>query len=296
MKPGRFEYVAARSVAEAVDALGAAEAGSVLAGGQSLVPLLNLRLARPDVVVDVNGISELEAAGRRNGAVRFGALYRQRWLESAPMPEEYAPLLAEAAALIGHVPIRNRGTIGGSLAHADPASELPAALVALEGEVVVKGLASPRRIPASELFVGPLTTSVRPGELLTAVEVPARVEGDGAAFAEFARRHGDFAVAGVAVALHREAGGTCTRARAAGCGLGPTPVGLSAAVAGLVGESELDDDLLRGMAEQAAAGLDPPGDVHGSPDYRRELAQVLLVRGLRAAWSRAGRAAEGRGG
>ena len=287
MKPGRFEYVAARSVAEAVDALGAAEAGSVLAGGQSLVPLLNLRLARPDVVVDVNGISELETAGRRNGAVRFGALFRQRRLETDPDTAASAPLLAEAAALIGHVPIRNRGTIGGSLAHADPASELPAALVALEGEVTVQGPAGARSIPASELFVGPLITSIEPGELLTAVEVPAQAEGDGAAFVEFARRHGDFAVAGVAVALNRDAAGACTRARAAGCGLGPTPTDLSGAVATLVGQSELDDDLLRGMAAEAAAGLDPPGDVHGSPDYRRELAQVLLVRGLRAAWAKA---------
>ncbi len=289
MKPGRFEYVAARSVAEAVDALGAAEAGSVLAGGQSLVPLLNLRLARPDVIVDVNRIPELEAAGRGNGAARFGALYRQRWLESLSVPAESAPLLAEAAALIGHVPIRNRGTIGGSLAHADPASELPAALVALEGEVTVEGPAGARRIPASELFVGPLTTSIEPGELLTAVEVPAHVEGDGAAFVEFARRHGDFAVAGVAVALHRDAGGACTRARAAGCGLGPTPVDLSGAVAGLVGQSGLDDDRLRELAAAVAAGVDPPDDVHGSSDYRRELAQVLLVRGLRTAWARAER-------
>ena len=190
--------------------------------------------------------------------------------------------------MIGHVPIRNRGTIGGSLAHADPASELPAALVALEGEVTVEGPAGARSIPAAELFVGPLITSIEPGELLTAVEVPAHAEGDGAAFVEFARRHGDFAVAGVAVALNRDAAGACTRTRAAGCGLGPTPIDLSGAVAGLVGQSELDDDLLRGMAAAAAAGLDPPGDVHGSPDYRRELAQVLLVRGLRAAWARAG--------
>ena len=288
MKPGRFEYVAARSVTEAVDALGAAESGSVLAGGQSLVPLLNLRLARPDVIVDVNRIPELEVAGRGNGTARFGALYRQRWLESLPALAESAPLLAEAAALIGHVPIRNRGTIGGSLAHADPASELPAALVALEGEVTVEGPAGTRRIPASELFVGPLTTSIEPGELLTAVEVPAHAEGDGAAFVEFARRHGDFAVAGVAVALHRDAGGACTRARAAGCGLGPTPVDLSGAVAGLVGQSGLDDDLLRTLAAAVAAGVDPPDDVHGSSDYRRELAQVLLVRGLRTAWARAG--------
>ena len=287
MKPPRFDYVAAGSVAEAAEALAGTEDARILAGGQSLVPLMNLRLARPRLLVDVNGVRDLVSFEGRNGTLRFGAMCRHRFLETDPMVRQKAPIFAETAALIGHVHIRNRGTLGGSIAHADPVAELPALLVALDGRVIATGAGSERAIPAAELFTGPFMTSLGPSELLTAVEVPAHTVGDGGAFSEFARRRGDFATAGVAVIVHRNGSGTCERLRIAGCGLGPTPVDLTAAGEFLVGESELSDGAAQELGRRVAAAADPPGDVHGSKDYRRELAAVLAADAAGKAWRRA---------
>ncbi len=290
MKPPRFDYVAAGSVGEAVEALAGAEEARVLAGGQSLVPLMNLRLARPSLLVDVNRLGALSGFESHNGTLRFGAMCRHRFLETDPRVRREAPIFAEAAGLIGHVGIRNRGTLGGSLAHADPVAELPALLVALEGRVIAAGTGGERAIPAAELFAGPFTTCLGPDELLTAVEVPAHRTGDGGAFSEFVRRHGDFATAGVAVILHRDGSGTCEQVRVAGCGLGPTPLDLSAAGDFLSGESNLTDGAAEELGRRVAAAADPPGDVHGSKEYRRELAAVLAADAVRRAWARAGRA------
>ena len=288
MKPPRFDYVAVRSVAEAAEALAGAEDSRILAGGQSLVPLMNLRLARPRLLVDVNGVRDLVGFEARNGTLRFGAMCRHRFLETDPLVRQKAPIFAETAALIGHVHIRNRGTLGGSIAHADPVAELPALLVALEGRVIAGSAGGDRAIPAAELFAGPFTTSLDPSELLTAVEVPAHTGGDGGAFSEFTRRHGDFATAGVAVIVHRNDSGTCERLRVAGCGLGPTPVDLSAAGEFLLGESGLAGGAAEELGRRVAAAADPPGDVHGSKDYRRELAAVLAADAVRKAWQKAG--------
>ncbi|MCE2524414.1 MAG: xanthine dehydrogenase family protein subunit M [Acidimicrobiia bacterium] len=296
MKPPRFDYVAVRSVAEATEALAQTEDARILAGGQSLVPLMNLRLARPRLLVDVNGVRDLVGFGGRNGTLRFGAMCRHRFLETDPLVHQKAPIFAETAALIGHVHIRNRGTLGGSIAHADPVAELPALLVALDGRVIASGTGRERAIPAAELFAGPFTTSLDPTELLTAVEVPAHTDGDGGAFSEFVRRHGDFATAGVAVIVHRDASGTCESLRIAGCGLGPTPVDLSAAGEFLLGESELGDGAARELGKRVAAASDPPGDVHGSKDYRRDLAAVLAADAVRRAWQKAGAARRDPGG
>ena len=296
MKPPRFEYVAAGTVTEALEALAGAEDARILAGGQSLVPLMNLRLARPSLLVDVNHLGGLSGFEARNGTLRFGAMCRHRFLETDPLVREQAPIVAETAGLIGHVGIRNRGTLGGSLAHADPVAELPALLVALDGHVIARGSAGERAVPAAELFAGPFTTSLEPSELLTAVEIPGHTEGDGGAFSEFVRRHGDFATAGVAVILHRDHSGTCERLRAAGCGLGATPVDLSAAGEFLLGESVLTDRAAEELGRRVAAAADPPGDVHGSKDYRRELAAVLATDAVRKAWERAGSARWGSGG
>ncbi len=291
MKPARFEYVAAGSVTEAAEALASAEGARVLAGGQSLVPLMNLRLARPALLVDVNRVAGLSGFEARNGTLRFGAMCRHRFLETDPLVRREAPIVAKTAAMIGHVHIRNRGTLGGSIAHADPVAEFPALLVALGGRVIARSTGGERAIPAAEFFTGPFTTGLEPEELLTAVEVPAHTPGDGGGFAEFARRHGDFATAGVVVILHRDDSGTCARLRVAGCGLGPTPVDLSAAGEFLLGESALSAGAAEELGRRTAALADPPGDVHGSKEYRRELAAVLAADAVRTAWQRAGSSA-----
>lgn len=288
MKPARFEYVAATSVADATAALAGTEEARVLAGGQSLVPLMNLRLARPRLLVDVNGVGSLAGFEARDGTLRFGAMCRHRFLETDPQVREKAPIIAETAGLIGHVGIRNRGTLGGSLAHADPVAELPALLVALDGRVITTSTDAERTIPAAELFTGPFTTSLDPAELLSAVEVPAHSEGDGGAFSEFVLRHGDFATAGVAVILHRDNSGACDRLRVAGCGLGPTPMDLSAAAEFLLGESALTDGGAAELGRRVASSSAPSDDVHGSAEYRRELAALLAADAVRRAWERAG--------
>jgi carbon-monoxide dehydrogenase medium subunit len=295
MKPAPFGYVAPTTVDEAVAALAAGERDDevrVLAGGQSLVPLMVLRLARPDTLVDVNGVAELDRVERVDGRLHVGALCRHRRLEHDPDVAALAPLLALAAAEIGHVHIRNRGTFGGSLAHGDPVAELPAALVALDGHIVLRSAAGERRVAAGDFFLGPFMTAVAPGELVTGADVPVAGAGDGFGFAEVTLRHGDFAVVGVAAWLRRDDGGTCSALRLAGCGVGPVPVDLSTAGAAIVGAARLDDDALRAVAAAVARTVDPTGDVHGDAEYRRELAQVLAVRAVRAAWADAADAAD----
>ena len=286
MKPAPFEYVAVASVGEALEALSADEDARPLAGGQSLVPLMNLRLARPALLVDINGIAELDDVRVEGDEVRIGALCRHRRIETDAVLGESAPLLAEAASFIGHAQIRNRGTIGGSLAHGDPVAELGAALLALGGRVVVARDGTRREIAAADHFRGFFETAVEPGELLVEVVVPARSAGTGAAFREFAPRVGDFAIAGIAATVTRS-DGQCTAARAAGCGLSATPVDLSDVLGALVGASSLSEDLLREVASATAAAVEPTNDIHASADDRRELAQLLIVDALRVAWGRA---------
>lgn len=288
MKPAPFEYVAPEDVTTAVDALHSAEEGRVLAGGQSLVPLMNLRLARPSLLVDINGLRELDFVNAQNGEVRVGALCRHRRLELDPEIHDRVPLLAQAAALVGHPQIRNRATFGGSLAHGDPVAELAAALIALDGRVRAVSAGGTREIAAGELFTGFFTTALAPDELLTEVIVPSRMRGEGSSFVEFAPRHGDFAVVGVAARVARDDDGRCSLARGAACGLGATPVDLSATLEDVVGAVALTDDLLRAVAGRVARAHEPIGDVHASAEDRRELAQLLTVDALREAWDRAG--------
>jgi len=276
MKAAPFEYVLARSLTEATDVLGETEDAVVLAGGQSLVPLMNLRLAQPSVVVDINGISDLNKVERLNGTVRLGSMCRQRRLETDPEITELAPLVSEAVAHVGHVQIRNRGTLGGSLVHADPLSELPAVLMALEGEIETTSTTGSRVIAASDFYVGTFTTTLEPGELLTSVSLPVPGTRDGFAWDEFSLRHGDFAVAGIAAVVSLDESGSCTY-----------PVDLSGSADPLIGLGELSDEVLLAVADGVAEGVDPTGDIHGSAEYRRELAQLLAVRTLRTAWKRA---------
>ena len=284
MKPAPFQYRRAHSLAEAVDLLARhGDDAKVLAGGQSLVPMLNLRLARPAVLVDINGAAELDYLRAANGAVVVGALCRQRALER--WARTGAPLLAEALRLVGHVAIRNRGTVVGSLAHGDPASELPALLLCLDGTVLARAAGAEREVPAAKLYVAPLTTTLAPGELLAEARFALPPPGAGWGFAEVARRHGDFALVGAAAVLWRGGDGRIAGARLPVFGAGPTPVRCAAAEAVLVGETPAPRRL-RDAARAAASALAPDADLHASAEYRRRVAGVLAERTLTAALER----------
>jgi len=282
MKLPQFEYEAPGIVADAVRLLAEhQDDASVLAGGQSLIPLLALRLARPAVLIDINGLQELSAVSAANGWVTLGAMVREYVAEDSGTVSASVPLLAAALPLIGHEAIRSRGTIGGSLAHADPSAELPAVARALDAEFVVRSQSGERVIPAAEWFEGYLTTSRRPDELLVAVRFPAAAPGTGVAFQEVARRHGDFAMVGLAASLTLS-GGAIRDARLAFAGVSDVPVRAAGAEGVLVGErpsTELFDE----AARRAAADIDPPADLHGSAEYRRKVAATLVRRGLQAA-------------
>jgi carbon-monoxide dehydrogenase medium subunit len=268
VKPARFDYVAADSCDEALAALADGEA-KVLAGGQSLVPLLNMRLARPSLLVDVNRVPDLDRV-ELDGSVRIGALARQADALTSPSAAA-VPLLGAALRHVGHPAVRSRGTIGGSLAHADPAAELPAVLLALEGEVVAHSAGEERTIAADALFTGPFATALRPDELLTGVVLP-RQSGRPYGFAELSRRHGDFALAGVIVLLRP--------ARIVLFGLGGAPVRAPEA------ERLLDEGAPPAeVADLATRGLTPVDDVHADGAYRRRVAAVLVRRAAEEAGS-----------
>lgn len=285
MKPPKFDYHAPTTVEEALALLGryGGEA-KVLAGGQSLMPLLNFRLVRPAALVDLNRIPALAGIREADGQVRFGAMTRQRTIEFSEVVARTVPLLREATRWVGHLPIRTRGTIGGSLAHADPSAEYPAVLTALEGEVVVRGPAGERVVRAGDLFVTYLTTSLGPEEILTEVRLPAMEPGASWALEEFARRHGDFAIVGIAAVILRD-GPRCRKARLAAFGANPVPLRLRAAEDILEREG-LGDDAIEAAARRAAELVRPDGDIHASADYRRHLTRVLTARAVRRALAR----------
>jgi aerobic carbon-monoxide dehydrogenase medium subunit len=291
VKPPSFDYVAPRSLDEAVEALGQrGDQAKILAGGQSLVPLLNLRLASPAALVDINRVRELDYLKPSNGSVVIGALTRQSALERSDLVAERLPLVREALDYVGHPAIRHRGTIGGSLAHADPAAELPAVMLALEASVVARGPKGTRTVPAHELYVGFLTTSLAADELLTEVQVPALepdpAPGTGSAFVELARRYGDFAICGAAAIVGLDPNGRCQRVRLALCGVGPAPIRAAAAEQLLVGERP-EPSAIDAAAQRVASEVDPQSDVHGSAEYRRRMAVVMSRRALQRAAERA---------
>lgn len=288
MKLPPFDYVVPTSVDEALAVL--AEHGddaNVLAGGQSLIPLLALRLARPAVLVDINRISGLDELSASKGHVRVGALTREYAAEDSRLVSGNVPLLAAALPYIGHEAIRSRGTIGGSLAHADPAGELPAVAMALDAEFVVRRSSGERVVAAAEWFEGYLSTARQADELLVEVRFPKASPGTGVAFDEVARRHGDFAIVALATSLTVD-GGTITDARLAFAGASDVPVRARDAEQLLVGQKP-SGDLFADAAQQAAAALDPPADLHGTAEYRKKVAATLVRRGLEAAADAAGR-------
>ena len=282
MKRPPVDYEAPKTVPEAVELLAEyQDEASVLAGGQSLIPLLALRLAHPAVLIDINGIDELCGVSAADDRVVIGAMTRDYVAEESETIADAVPLLAAALPMVGHEAIRSRGTIGGSLAHADPAAELPALARALDAELVVCGQSGERVVPAAEWFEGYLTTSRRPDELLTQVRFPAAERGTGISFQEVARRHGDFAIVGLAASLTLS-GGAISDARLAFAGISDVPVRATGAEDLLVGEGP-SPELFDEAARRATDDIDPPADVHGSAEYRRKVAAALVRRGLRAA-------------
>lgn len=282
MKLPPVDYAAPTTVSEAVELLAEhQDEASVLAGGQSLIPLLALRLARPAMLIDINGLQELSGVSASDGWVAVGAMTREYVAEDSAVIADAVPLLAAALPLIGHEAIRSRGTIGGSLAHADPSAELPAVALAVGAELVVRSLSGERVIPAVEWFEGFLATSRRADELLVEVRFPAAARGTGVTFTEVARRHGDFAIVGLAVSVTLSDGGI-SDARLAFSGVSDVPVRAAEAEGLLVGERP-SPSLFEEAARLATADLDPPADLHGSSEYRKQVAATLVRRGLHAA-------------
>jgi carbon-monoxide dehydrogenase medium subunit len=279
VKAPPFTYSRPTSVGEAIEALAADPEAKTLAGGQSLVPMLVMRLARPTTLVDINQLGELAELEKQGSALRVGTLVRQRDLERHPLAAD-VPLLAAALPHVGHRELRNRGSVGGSIAHADPAAELPAVAVTLGATLTARGPGGQRDIPAAEFFTGPFQTTLTAGELLTAARFPTARPGDGFAFDEVARRHGDFAICGLAAAVHIE-GGRLTAATLGLFGVGDVPVRIE--VTDLVSEADPDEQRLAEIGRQVAERISPSGDLHGSAGYRKRLAATLTARCLHRA-------------
>ncbi|MBI2615236.1 MAG: xanthine dehydrogenase family protein subunit M [Gemmatimonadetes bacterium] len=289
MKPAPFAYHRPQSVEEATGLLAqyGAEA-KVLAGGQSLIPAMNFRLARPAVLIDLNGVAELSYIRAGNGSgLRIGAMTRQRAVERSGEVAAWAPLLHEAMPFIAHPQIRNRGTVGGSLAHADPAAELPAVALALNARCRVLSRRGTRTIGAGEFYTGLFSTALSPDEVLVEVEVPPPPRQSGWAFTELARRHGDYALVGIAVHVTLDQRGQCAAARIALLSVGDGPVLAVEAARALPGQAP-SAALIREAADAAATrDVDPPGDIHATAAYRRHLVAVLARRALARAFERA---------
>lgn len=287
MKPPSFKYFAARSVDEAVEVL--AEHGDearVLAGGQSLVQDMNARRVAPRVLVDVNNVPDLAFIRAENETLALGAMTRTATVEHDAGVAGLLPVLGEAAARVGHVAVRNRGTVGGNVAHADPAANLPPVALALDARMTVRGSDGERTIAASDFFVGPHRTSMGATELLTGVSLSAPPPGAGSAFVEISRRGRGWGLVGVAAVVALDSGGMISDVRLGLSGVGPTSVRASDAEAGVLGERP-STETWRAAAEAAGSVLDPPSDIHASADYRRHLAGVLVGRALAAAAARA---------
>ena len=289
MKPPRFHYCAPYMLDEALTLLDQnSEDTKVLAGGQSFVPLLNMRLASPTFIVDINHIAELHYIEQEDSYLAIGATVRQRQVERSVLAQNKHPLLIEVIKHIGHMQIRNRGTVVGSVAHADPAAELPALLTCLNGEVLAQSIHGERVIKAEEFFTGYLSTALEPGEMLTEVRFPLLAPKAGWAFLEFARRSGDYALVGAAAVLTPAADDYCMSAHIAYLGIAGAPIRGFDVEATIVGTT-LDEPALNAAAEAASKLVsDDMNDVHATVEYRRVLTGELTKRVLKAAWERRG--------
>ncbi|MFB3061399.1 MAG: xanthine dehydrogenase family protein subunit M [Candidatus Binatia bacterium] len=286
MKPPVFKYVRVDSIGGALSALAENRGeAKILAGGQSLVPMLNFRIASPRVLVDINPVRELDFIRVEVGWVRIGARTRQRALDRSLDVKRKCPLLAEAVKWIGHPEIRNRGTVGGSLVHADPTAELALVAILLDSQVKIQGTGKSRTVGAADFFQGIMATSIAEDEILTEVSYPVAPARSGYGFRELCIRHGDFAVVAAAVQLTVGGNGRCTEARVAVAGAGPTPLRIRGAEEVLVGNNGTDE-VFDAAAARVPGEVQPFADLQGSEAYRREMARVFVRRALDDAWSR----------
>lgn len=287
MKPASFDYFAPTTLDETLELLHEyGDEAKILAGGQSLMPLMNLRLARPKIIVDINRIGGLDGiASTGEGGLTIGALARHRAVEKSPLVREQNPLLASAMPLIGHFQIRNRGTMGGSLAHADPAAELPTLAVLLGCEFSLARKGGVRVVPAADFFLGYMATAIEPGELLTEVRFPRWRLGTAWAFDEIARRKGDFALVGVALSAELDGGANIQDVTIVMFGVGGKPQRVASAEAMLKGR-RVDQGVLRELGRVVAEELEPDSDIHASAEYRKEVGGVLARRALESALAR----------
>lgn len=288
MKPAAFDYYRPRSLDEALALLSQhGDVAKPLAGGQSLIPAMNFRLGQPSVLIDLNEIKELAYITSRDGELHCGGMTRQRTIERSAEVQRAAPLVSETLPFIAHPAIRNRGTIGGSLAHADPAAELPAVTVALQGRVRAQSTRGSRWLPAQELFTGLMSTALEPDELLVEIALPPLPRHTGVAFEEISRRLGDYALVGVAAVVSTDDGGRCTSARIALLSVGDRPMLAMRGAQVLTGQAATADALRAASETVAREDIDPHSDVHASSEYRRHLAAVLTRRALQRAFERA---------
>ncbi len=279
MKPATFQYLAPDNLQGAIEYLSEnAPDANLLAGGQSLVPMMNFRLARPKVLIDLNLIPELAFIREDKNHLVIGAMTRERDIENDKLVHEHSPLLHRATLNIGHLPIRSRGTIGGSIANADPAAEYPAVILALDASLKALSVRGAREIPAEEFFEGALSTALDADEILTEIRIPKAPEDSGAAFEEIARRKGDFALAGVAAQVTLKKG-IVKGVRVAACGVGAGPIRLRNAEEIVRGQS-ITDELIAAAGQAASAEVEPEGDVHATADYRRKLAGIMTRRAI----------------
>lgn len=286
MKPPVFKYVRVDSIGGALSALAENRGeAKILAGGQSLVPMLNFRIASPRVLVDINPVKELDYIRVEVGWVRIGARTRQRALDRSLDVKRKCPLLAEVVKWIGHPEIRNRGTVGGSLVHADPTAELALVAILLDSQVKIQGNGKSRTVGAADFFQGIMATSIAEDEILTEVSYPVAPARSGYGFRELCIRHGDFAVVAAAVQLTVGGNGRCTEARVAVAGAGPTPLRIRGAEEVLVGNNGTDE-VFDAAAARVPGEVQPFADLQGSEAYRREMARVFVRRALDDAWSR----------
>lgn len=288
MKPAPFEYLAPDSLSAVVEIMSEnGDDAKLLAGGQSLIPAMNFRLVQPMLMVDLNKVSELDyIRSGENGELRIGAMTRQRTLEMDPLIAQHAPLIAETMPHVAHSQIRNRGTIGGSLVHADPAAELPVIMVALDGRMLVRGQSGDRWIDAANFFQGLFTTDIKPEEVLVEIVIPPMAANTGWSFVEFARRKGDYALLGVAALITLDSNGHCIQSRLVYLNAGDIPIVAQQAADVLLNE-EPSTAPYQEAAESADAAIQPTGNIHASVPYLRHLSRVLTIRALEKAATRA---------
>jgi len=286
MKPAQFDYAAPKTIEEAAALLAASNGdGKIIAGGQSLMPMINFRLVKPAILIDINRIEGLDRIELKSNRVRIGATVRHCRTAADPLISEHLPVVHEAMHHVAHMTVRNRGTFCGSVAHADPAAEMPMMTRFLDGTIIAFSVRGERRIPAAEFFVGSLVNSLEPDELVTAVEIDAIPPDAGWGFEEFAKRHGDFALACFATTL-RAVDGRAKDVRVGMMGVGETPMRLRE-IEDILDGTDVSDVVLDEVAKRLTDILTPNTDIHASADYRRHLSGVLAKRALRVAWSRA---------